>query len=83
MGSEMCIRDSQNITPVDFAYSSKLDKIYVTLGSANHVAVVNGSNYNVEKYILAGSRVWGAALTNNDKELIVKDKKVTSGISSR
>ena len=64
------IRD-QNITPVDFAYSSKLDKIYVTLGSANHVAVVNGSNYNVEKYILAGSRVWGAALTNNDEELIV------------
>ena len=64
------IRD-QNITPVDFAYSSKLDKIYVTLGSANHVAVVNGSNYNIEKYILAGSRVWGAALTNNDEELIV------------
>ena len=62
---------NQNITPVDFAYSSKLDKIYVTLGSANHVAVVNGSNYNVEKYILAGTRVWGAALTNNDKELIV------------
>ena len=64
------IRD-QNITPVDFAYSPKLDKIYVTLGSANHVAVVNGSDYNIEKYILAGSRVWGAALTNNDEELIV------------
>ena len=61
----------QNITPVDFAYSSELKKIFVTLGSANHVAVVNSVNYNVEKYILAGTRVWGAALNNNGKELIV------------
>ena len=64
------IRD-QNITPVDFAYSSKFNKVYVTLGSANHVAVVNANNYDIEKYILAGSRAWGAALTNNDEELIV------------
>ena len=64
------IRD-QNITPVDFAYSEKKNKLYVTLGRANHVAVVNLNNYEAEKYILAGSRVWGAALTKNDEELIV------------
>ena len=33
--------------------------------------LIRGKNFNVEKYILAGSRVWGAALTNNDEELIV------------
>ena len=64
------IRD-QNITPVDFAYSVKRKKVFVTLGSANHVAVVNAENYNIENYILAGTRVWGAALTKNEEELIV------------
>ena len=32
---------------------------------------MNSKNYKVEKYILAGTRVWGAALNNNSKELIV------------
>jgi PQQ-dependent catabolism-associated beta-propeller protein len=64
------IRD-QNITPVDFAYSTNLKKIFVTLGSANHVAIVNSESYIVEKYILSGSRTWGAALTIDEKELIV------------
>ena len=62
---------SQDITPVDFAYSKKLDKVFVTLGSANHVAVVNTNSHDIENNILVGSRVWGAALTKNDKELIV------------
>ena len=62
---------SQDITPVDFAYSKKLEKVFVTLGSANHVAVVNTKSHDVENNILVGSRVWGAALTRNDKELIV------------
>ena len=62
---------SQDITPVDFAYSKKLEKVFVTLGSANHVAVVNTKSHDIEKNILVGSRVWGAALTKNDEELIV------------
>ena len=62
---------SQDITPVDFAYSKKLEKVFVTLGSANHVAVVNTKSHDIENNILVGSRVWGAALTKNDKELIV------------
>ena len=62
---------SQDITPVDFAYSKKLEKVFVTLGSANHVAVVNAKSHDIENNILVGSRVWGAALTKHDKELIV------------
>lgn len=61
----------QDITPVDFAYSKKNDKVFVTLGSANHVAVVNAINHHIDKNILVGSRVWGAALTKDDKNLIV------------
>ena len=61
----------QDISPVDFAHSTKRNKVFVTLGNANHVAVVDASNYQIEKYILVGSRVWGAAITKDDKELIV------------
>ena len=41
------------------------------MDSANHVAVVNANNYNIENYILVGSRVWGASLSKTRKELIV------------
>ena len=64
----------QDITPVDFAYSKTNNKVFVTLGSANHVAVVNAKTHAIEKNILVGSRVWGAALTKNDKELIVTNE---------
>ena len=67
---------NQDITPVDFAYSKNLNKVFVTLGSANHVAVVNTKNHDIEKNILVGSRVWGADLTKDDKEL-----RVTNGNS--
>ena len=35
------------------------------------MAVVDSIKHTVNKYILVGSRVWGAALTFDDKELIV------------
>lgn len=62
---------NQNITPVDFAYSVKHNSVFVTLGNANHVAVVDATIHTVKKYVLVGSRVWGAALTSDNKELIV------------
>ena len=61
----------QNITPVDFAYSQRKGIVFVTLGSANHVAVVEIEGYKVKKNILTGARVWGAALNSNATELIV------------
>ena len=44
---------------------------YITLGRSKHVAVVQTENYKVIDYILAGSRVWGAAISSDDKTLIV------------
>ena len=62
---------SSEITPVDFAMSHKANLAYITLGRSKHVAVVDTNNYEVIDYILAGSRVWGAAITKDDKTLIV------------
>ena len=62
---------NQSITPVDFAYSAIKNKVFVTLGNANHVAVVDAQKHTIEKYILVGSRVWGAAITKDEQELIV------------
>ena len=68
--SKKGIRDEE-ITPVDFAMSNDGTKAYITLGRAKHVAVVDTNSYEVIDYILAGSRVWGAAITKDDKTLIV------------
>ena len=64
------IRDQQ-ITPVDFAYAVKKNLVFVTLGNANHVAVVDAKTHKIMKYILVGKRVWGADITSDEKELIV------------
>jgi PQQ-dependent catabolism-associated beta-propeller protein len=61
----------QQITPVDFAYAKKNSLVFVTLGRANHVAVVDANTYEIKKYILVGNRVWGADVTEDEKELIV------------
>jgi YVTN family beta-propeller protein len=44
---------------------------YITLGRARHVAVVDVASREVTDYILAGDRVWGAALTADESLLIV------------
>ena len=64
------IRD-QMITPVDFAYARNKNLVFVTLGSANHVAVVEAKTHKVKDYILVGKRVWGADIDSDEKELIV------------
>ena len=61
----------QKVTPVDFAYAKEKNLVFVTLGRANHVAVVDGNTYEIKNYILVGERVWGADITENEKELIV------------
>ena len=64
-------RNKDQITPVDFAYAKEKNLVFVTLGNANHVTVVDAKNYEIISYILVGKRVWGADLTADEKELIV------------
>lgn len=61
----------EDVTPVDFAMTGDGRTAYVTLGRANHVAVVDVESRGVEDYILAGDRVWGAVLTADERFLIV------------
>ncbi len=60
-----------DITPVDLVMTQDGKTAFVTLGRAWHVARVDVASRTVETYILAGSRVWGAALTSDDSKLIV------------
>ncbi|MDX1718462.1 MAG: hypothetical protein R3287_16275, partial [Anderseniella sp.] len=40
------------------------------LGPSNRVAMINAENYEVEKYILVGQRVWQLAFTPDEKYII-------------
>ncbi len=51
------------------------DTAYVTLGSANHVAVVDVPSRKVSKYILVGQRPWGIALSRDHDRLYVTNGK--------
>ena len=61
----------EDVNPVDFAITRDGATAYVTLGRARHVAVVDVASREIEEYILAGDRVWGAALTADEKFLVV------------
>ncbi len=60
-----------DITPVDLVMTRDGTTAFVTLGRAWHVARIDVATRTVAAYILAGSRVWGAALTADDSTLIV------------
>ena len=61
----------EDVNPVDFAIARDGATAYITLGRARHVAVVDVASREIEEYILAGDRVWGAALTSDEKFLVV------------
>lgn len=65
-----------DISPVGIIMTRDGRRIYVTLGRANHVAVVDVDKREVEKYILVGNRAWGVALSRDEKTLYV-----TNGLS--
>ena len=60
-----------DINPVDFAMTADGKTAYITLGRARHVAIVDVASRDVTDYVLAGDRVWGAALTADEKFLVV------------
>ena len=44
---------------------------YVTLGRANHFAVVDVASRQIKDYVLVGSRAWGVALNRDESMLVV------------
>ena len=65
------------IQPVGIRVTQDDSKVYVALGPANRVAVVDGKTWEVEDYLLVGQRVWQLAFTPDEKYLFT-----TNGISN-
>ena len=60
-----------DINPVQLIMTASGETAYITLGRAMHVAVVDVKTRTVTDFILAGDRVWGAALTADESLLMV------------
>jgi PQQ-dependent catabolism-associated beta-propeller protein len=59
------------VTPVDLLITRDGKKAYVSLGRANHVAVVDVATRQVLDYILVGQRPWGLQLNKDESRLYV------------
>ena len=64
------------IQPVGMAITGDGARVFVALGPANHVAVVDAETYEVLDYLVVGKRVWHMTLAENDTLLFT-----TNGLS--
>jgi len=64
------------VQPVGFEMTSDGKHVFVALGPANHVAVVDQKTYEVLDYLLVGRRVWHMTF-NGDESLLF----TTNGVS--
>jgi YVTN family beta-propeller protein len=62
---------ADDVTPVGIVMTRDGRTAYVTLGRANHVAVVDVASRKVEAMILVGRRAWGATLNRDESQLLV------------
>ena len=61
----------EDVTPVGMEITADGSRIFISLGRANHVAVVNAATRAVEAYILVGSRAWSVALSRDEQTAYV------------
>ena len=61
----------EDVTPVGMAITADGGRIFVSLGRANHIAVVDAATRKVEAYILVGSRAWSVALSHDERTAYV------------
>lgn len=66
----------EDVTPVGLTMTRDGATVYVGLGRANHIAVVDVANRQVTDYVLVGSRAWNTTL-NRDESLLY----VVNGLS--
>ncbi len=56
-----------DITPVGLVMDEGTKLAYITLGRANHIAIVDVATKEIQSYILVGSRAWGIAMSPDSK----------------
>ena len=66
---------AEDVTPVGILMNAERSTAYVTLGGANHVAVVDIASREVRAFVLVGKRAWGLGLDGDEKRLFVTNGK--------
>lgn len=66
----------EDVTPVGMTITKDGAKVLITLGRANHLAIVDAGTKEVLQYVLVGSRAWDVDLTSDEKTAYV-----TNGLS--
>jgi PQQ-dependent catabolism-associated beta-propeller protein len=61
----------EDVTPVGMAIIKDGNRILLSLGRANHVAVIDAHTHEIIKYVLVGSRAWSVDLTADESKAFV------------
>ena len=67
---------AEDVTPVGMAVTKDGSKILITLGRANHLAIIDAKTHEILTYALVGSRAWDVDLASDEKTAYV-----TNGLS--
>ena len=57
----------EDVTPVGMAVTKDGSKVLLSLGRANHVAIIDAVSHDVLKYVLVGKRAWSVDLSSDEK----------------
>ena len=61
----------EDVTPVGMAITKDGSKVLLSLGRANHIAIVDARSHQVLQYVLVGSRPWSVDLSRDQKTAII------------
>ena len=61
----------EDVTPVGMAVTKDDSKVLLSLGRANHIAIIDSKSHNVLQFVLTGKRPWSVDLSADEKTAIV------------
>ena len=61
----------EDVTPVGMASTRDDSKVLLSLGRANHVAILDAKTHDVIQYVLTGKRCWSVDLSRDENTAIV------------
>lgn len=61
----------EDVTPVGMAITKDGTKVLLSLGRANHIAIIDAKSKDVLKYVLVGKRAWSVDLSSDEKTAYV------------
>jgi PQQ-dependent catabolism-associated beta-propeller protein len=61
----------EDVTPVGMASTKDDSKVLLSLGRANHIAILDSKSHDVIQFVLTGKRCWSVDLSRDEKTAIV------------